>query len=123
MLMHCSTKLRGLVSKFHSMPRGCASVCSHIDDQVAGEIGNDGDDGDDADDGDDEDDDGSDKDVDRLVFSLCFTLCGNVLGLSANVCLQPTKGLGHIEANLPPLNVEEVPEIFGLSFGSSKTLA
>ena len=70
MLMHCSTKLRGLVSKFHSMPRGCASVCSHIDDQVAGEIANDGndeDDGDDADDGDDEDDedgDGSDKDVD-----------------------------------------------------------
>ena len=88
-----------------------------------GEIGNDEDDGDDADDGDDEDDDGSDKDVDRLVFSLCFTLCGNVLGLSANVCLQPTKGLGHIEANLPPLNVEEVPEIFGLSFGSWKTLA
>ena len=114
------------MSKFHSMPRGCASVCSHIDDQVAGEIGNDEDDGDDddeddaddGDDADDEDDDGSDKDVDRLVFSLCFTLCGNVLGLSANVCLQPTKGLGHIEANLPPLNVEEVPEIFGLSFGS-----
>ena len=109
MLMHCYTKLRGLVSKFHSMPRGCASVCSHIDDQVAGEIGNDED---------DEDDDGSYKDEDRLVFSLCFTLCGNVLGLSANVCLQPSKGLGHIEANLPPLNVEEVPEIFGLSFGS-----